>query len=80
MADYRGSVHLSTICSILGAQHRRDALHVDSAFKSSCAAFVTRDSDILKHRPRLENLLGIKFFHPSEDHHALCTLLKGFLG
>lgn len=71
LADYSGSGHLEAIRSVLGREHRRDALHVDSAFKSGCAAFVTRDSDILDHKAYLERLLGMKFFHPEEDRDAL---------
>jgi hypothetical protein len=66
IADYSGSIHLAEILSILGGQ-RRDALHVDSAFKQGCLAFVTPDKgDILKHKTELERLLGIRFFHPNE--------------
>lgn len=66
-ADYAGSSHFREILSILGPQNRRDAMHIDSAFKSGCSAFVTRDSDILRYRKGLEDLLGIRFFHPDED-------------
>lgn len=65
--DYSGSAHLGEIVSIIGANHRRDALHVDSAYKSGCSAFVTRDSDILKHRRALEEVLQMCFFHPDDD-------------
>jgi hypothetical protein len=42
-------------------------LHVDSAFKQGCLAFVTPDQgDILKHKTELERLLGIRLFHPDE--------------
>ena len=68
--DDSGSVHLDTIRSTLGPQHRRDALHLDSAFKSGCTAFMTRDSDILDHKPQLEGFLGIRFFHPETDRDA----------
>jgi hypothetical protein len=67
ISDYEGSPHYPTILGILGAQNRRDALHVDSAFKSGCRALLTRDSDILTHRDRLEAVLGIRFFHPDRD-------------
>jgi hypothetical protein len=66
LADYSGSVHLKKIFSILNNGRREDALHVDSAFKHGCSAFVTKDSDILGHRQELQSLLGIKFFHPNE--------------
>jgi hypothetical protein len=67
IAEYSGSVHLTEILSILGKQNRRDALHVDSAFRQGCSAFVTPDKgDILEHKTDLERLLGIRFFHASE--------------
>lgn len=66
IADYDESSHFSEILSTLGKANRRDALHVDSAFKQECVAFVTRDSDILNRRTQLERLLGIRFFDPSE--------------
>jgi len=54
LASYSGSCHLDEILSILGSDNRRDALHVDSAFKTGCAAFVTPD----KHHFREQNALG----------------------
>lgn len=74
--DYSGSVHLDALRSTLGPQHRRDALHVDSAFKSGCAAFITRDSDILDHKKELESFLGVRFFHPETDFAALQSFLS----
>ena len=68
IADYSGSVHLAEILSILGKQNWRDALHVDSAFKQGCLAFVTPDKgDIMEHKTELERALGIRFFHASES-------------
>jgi len=66
ISDYNGSVHLHEILTIVGHENRRDALHVDSAFKSRCAIFITTDSDILQHKEQLKALLGIRFYHPSE--------------
>ncbi len=71
IADYSGSKHFDEILLIIGREHRRDALHVDSAFKRECSAFITQDFDILKHKARLEGLLGIRFFHPEADHSDL---------
>jgi len=65
-ADYVGSDRLPRILSIIGQANRRDALHVDSALKQGCVAFVTCDGDILSHRAELESLCGIRFFHPDE--------------
>lgn len=74
-ADIKGSEHLPQIRRIIGASHRRDCLHVDSAFKSGCRAFVTADRDILNQRGPLEALLGIRFFHPVQDAEALCEFI-----
>jgi hypothetical protein len=71
IADYSGSAHFGEILSIVGHQNRRDALHVDSAFKSGCLAFITRDSDILDHKTRLEGILGIRFFDPDTEPNDL---------
>lgn len=75
-SDYRGSEHFKEILAILGREHRRDALHVDSAFKSLCVGFITTDSDILTHKAQLLDLLGIRFFDPRvelRDLEALVT-------
>jgi hypothetical protein len=66
VVDYAGSCHFAEIVSIVGSSNRCDSLHIDSAFKSGCSAFVTADLGILNHKARLENLLGIRFFHPNE--------------
>jgi hypothetical protein len=65
--NYKGSQRFEQILSILGRENRRDALHVDSALKSGCLVFITQDSDILKHKAQLQDLLGIRFFHPDVD-------------
>lgn len=75
--DYSGSEHYEQILATIGPSNRRDALHVDSAFKSGCAAFITSDSDILKHGENLKALLGIRFFHPEHDLDALREWLTG---
>jgi hypothetical protein len=75
IGDYKGSEHFEKILAILGREHRRDALHVDSAFKSRCAIFITRDSDILKHKVQLLGLLGIRFFDPDVELHVLEMLI-----
>jgi hypothetical protein len=64
VADYSGSVRFDEILSIVGRSNRRDALHVDSAFKHGCSVFITHDTDILKHKTKLKKLLGIRFFDP----------------
>lgn len=74
--DFSGSEHLRAIRRIVGTSNRRDALHVDSAYKSGCSCFVTTDSDILGKRGELEALLGISFCHPKEDALAIEELVR----
>src|SRR4029077_20960084 len=76
--DLSGSEMLPRIMEIIGPSHRRDALHVDSAYKSQCRAFVTRDTDILKHSEELERLLGVRVINPDTDHQTLLKLLDEF--
>lgn len=73
IGDWKPSEHFEEIRSIIGKeqQYRRDALHIDSAVKSGCLVFVTRDSDILKHKARLQDLLGIAFFDPKGELYDL---------
>ena len=72
--DYKGSEHLAAIQNVIGPDNRRDALHIDSAYKSGCLAFVTCDSDILDHCEELTKLLGLRFFHPNRDAEAITHL------
>lgn len=62
-----GSEKYEAIREIVGPQNRRDALHVDSAFKTAASCLVTADRDILDVRDRLFELLGLRIFSPSED-------------
>jgi len=73
--DYAGSPLLEAILRIIGQQNRRDALHLDSAHKSDCTAFVTVDSDILGYRAELGELLGMYLFHPVADEGALAEFV-----
>jgi hypothetical protein len=73
--DYCGSEQISEILQILGTENRRDALHVDTALKNGCSAFVTQDRRILAQKARLETALGIRFFHPDID----CRELQRFV-
>lgn len=68
--DFAGSAHLPEIIRIIGPTDRRDALHIDSAYKTGCVAFVTADSDILDHKGELA-LLGVRFFHSDRDSEEL---------
>lgn len=69
-----GSELYPRILAIVGGSNRRDALHVDSAYKSGCRAFVTADSDILARRTELEPLLSMVFLHPENAHETLAKL------
>lgn len=66
--DFSKSELLPHIRQIIGSSQRRDALHLDSAYKTKCQAFVTSDKDhIYKNKEELEKLLGLKiFYYPTE--------------
>jgi hypothetical protein len=74
--DFKGSEHYQEIIRIVGPANRRDALHVDSAYKSGCAAIVTADTDILAHKAALETLLGLRVFHPVIDGDKLHRFIE----
>lgn len=71
-----GSEKFVDILDVIGRQNRRDALHVDSAYKTGCACLVSADRDILNVRERLFDLLALKVFSPEED--TLYVFLRGF--
>lgn len=75
--DFKGSEHLPEIIRIVGAANRRDALHIDSAYKTGCAAMVTADRDILGHKAELEALLNVRIFHPVSDSEVLRRSIEG---
>jgi len=61
---------LHEIYEIIGrdSRNRRDGLHLDSAYKSDVAMFLTSDKgDIWNNRQALDNLLGFKIFHPTSE-------------
>jgi len=72
-----GSEMYPRILAIVGSDNRRDALHVDSAYKSGCRAFVTTDNDILAHRMDLESLLSIAILGADTAHEDLAKLAAG---
>lgn len=74
--DFSGSNLLESIRAILGRDNRRDALHVDSAYKEQCDCFMTCDRGILSKRPELEKLLGVRFFNPNQDWEAFLGFLE----
>lgn len=75
IGDFVGSEHLEAIVRIVGLTNRRDALHVDSAYRSGCQCIVTGDSDIWSKASELELLLGLRVFRP--DDPALVEFLSG---
>jgi hypothetical protein len=76
--DFAGSQYLPEIHRIVGPENRRDTLHVDSAVKTGCVAMITVDRDILDHRNELEALLGLKFFHSTNDKHEFRRFVQDF--
>ncbi|MCL5406004.1 MAG: hypothetical protein M1398_04675 [Deltaproteobacteria bacterium] len=73
--DLKASDKYESIRKIIG-RPRRDALHIDSAFKAGCRAFLTRDKkDILTKARELEELLDIKFLHTDEQWGDFLALL-----
>jgi hypothetical protein len=65
---YNGSDKYSEIVATVGLANKRvDILHLDSAYKSKCDAFITNDKDdIWQHREQLQEQLGFRVFHTSE--------------
>ena len=78
--DFKGSEHLNEIMRIIGPGNRRDALHVDSAYKTGCAALVTVDTDIQDHQRELEALLRLRNFHPENDREELRRFIVDYSG
>ena len=60
---------------LIGEQTEGDARHLDSAYKSGCRAFFTKDRrDILVHSTELEELLGLRCFHPDDEERFMTFL------
>lgn len=65
------------IREIVGGHNEFDVRHIDSAYKTGCKYFFTRDKgDILRHRTKLNELLGIRFFHPDDDFADFLAMLN----
>jgi hypothetical protein len=78
IGDMSGSTAYPQILEIVGSRNRRDALHIDSAYKSGCKAFLSRDTrHIIANGQRLAALLGIRFFHPDSDWSQFLTFVGG---
>lgn len=77
ISEMSASKHYANILRIVGERNSRDALHIDSANKSGCRAFFSRDrKDIISHGQALEALLGMRFFHPDDDWAAFLSFLE----
>lgn len=64
----------------IGMVTEGDARHLDSAYKSRCRAFLTKDKrDILSHADELEQLLGFRPFHPDDDREQFCAFVEAAL-
>ena len=78
--DFKGSKHLKDILSIVGPKNRRNVLHLDSAYKTGCAAMITVDGAILDHKNELEALLALRIFHPQKDKAELLRFIADAVG
>jgi hypothetical protein len=67
ISDMRESDRYSEVLRCVGGNNWRDALHLDSAYKSKCRAFLTRDKGISKRKQQLESILGLRIFDPDKD-------------
>ncbi len=60
---------------LISEQTEGDARHLDTAYKTGCRAFFTQDRrDILDHAGALEELLGLRLFHPDEEERFMAFL------
>lgn len=76
-SDYIGSNKFEKIKKIIGSENYEDILHLDSAYKSGCKVFFTRDrNDIINKRDELEKLLDIKIYHPNNDWEVFEKYIK----
>ena len=75
--EFAPSCRFAGIAEIVGPDNRRDALHLDSAYKSGCKAFLSRDREhIVRNRAELEALLGLRVFHPDDDWGAFVEFVQ----
>jgi len=64
------------ICEIVGSQHKKDVLHLDSAYKSKVQIFLTCDNDIVSKRCQLEKICGFKIFNPVKEYSKLIDYIN----
>lgn len=77
IGDYKGSNRFESLKEIMGEENRVDILHLDSAFKTGCLFFLTRDrKHIVSKREEIEKILGIKVVHSDDDWEKFNSYLK----
>ena len=68
IGEMAASEKYSEILAIIGSNNDFDARHLDSAYKSACACFLTPDKrNITRNSSDLEILLGFRIFHGVDD-------------
>jgi hypothetical protein len=78
ISDTVESEKYAEILEIVGRANELDVRHIDSAYKSGCAAFLTPDKDdIIAHRDELRRLLAMSFFHTRDDWNEFLRLIAG---
>ena len=78
------SMHRSSvfpqILNILGKSNRRDALHLDSAYKHGVQLFLTSDKkDIWRNRKELERICNFNIFCSSDEMQDIIAFIEGKL-
>ena len=67
VSDTVKSEKFELIAQVIGASNFNDIRHIDTAYKENCKFFISNDkNDIINNAVELENITGIKFFHPNE--------------
>ncbi len=65
------------LLALLGRDNLTDVKHLDSAYASGCAIFLTSDKDdIWSKRTEIEGITGLKVMHVQEDWPVLLALLQ----
>jgi len=67
VSDTVKSKKFELIAQVIGATNFNDVRHIDTAYKEKCKIFISNDkNDIINNAIELENITGIKFFHPND--------------
>ena len=74
ISDMRESDRYSEVLRCVGGNNWRDALHLDSAYKSKCRAFLTRDKGISKRkRERIGGTRDLRAGHVGAGRALKCS-------